>query len=113
MDVEIDEPFWTVRRPKLTFRFTVGWEAEPGTLDDGDLHITGPGGEEWWAAVFSMGKLQEIMDRWRETGESLNGSYFWAKGLVIVREPGLEGMIRAVEDLYDENGTLDDTLPRL
>ncbi|MDX3382335.1 hypothetical protein PV682_12815 [Streptomyces niveiscabiei] len=114
MDVEVDEPFWTVRRPKLTFRFTVGTEdGEPETLDDGDVLITGPDGEQWWAAIFSMSKLQEIMDRWRETGESLNGGYFWAKGLVIVREPGLEGMVLAIEDLYEEYGTLDDTLPRI
>jgi hypothetical protein len=113
MDIEVGEPFWTVRRPELTFRFTVGTGDEPGTLDDGDVLIIGPDGERWFAAVLAMSKIQEVLDRWRDTGENLNGTYLWMKGLVIVREPGVESMVRAVENLYDTYGTLDDTLPRL
>ncbi|MEU2335822.1 hypothetical protein ABZ770_18845 [Streptomyces sp. NPDC006654] len=37
----------------------------------------------------------------------------WAMGLLIVREPGMEGVIPAIEDLYDTYGTLNDTLPEL
>ncbi|GGR93073.1 hypothetical protein GCM10010269_35130 [Streptomyces humidus] len=113
MDIEVDEPFWTVRRPELTFRFTVETGDEPGTLDDGDVLVTGPGGKRWFAVVLAMSKIQEILDRCRDTGENLNGTYLWMKGLVIVREPGVESMVLAVEDLYDTYGTLDGTLPSL
>ncbi|GAQ59398.1 hypothetical protein [Streptomyces acidiscabies] len=113
MEIEVDEPFWTVRRPQLTFRFTVGETADPTTLDDGDTLVTGPGGEKWFATIMTPDRIRRIMDRWRDTGESLAGAYFQVPSLVIVREPGVESMVRAVEDLYEEYGTLDDTLPRL
>ncbi|WP_416970747.1 hypothetical protein [Streptomyces sp. 4F14] len=111
MEIEVDEPFWTVRRPALTFRFTLGVGEEPETLTDGDVLIEGPGGKRWFAVLQTMDLIREIMDRERAAGDSLGGAYFWTKGLVIVREPGMEGMIRAVEDLYDHYGDLDDILP--
>ncbi|MFC4506959.1 MULTISPECIES: hypothetical protein [Streptomyces] len=113
MEIEVREPFWTVRRPKLTFTFTVGDGRQPESLDDGDVLIVEPGGERWCANIMTQGRIQAIMDRWRGTGECLDGAYFWVQGLLIVREPGVESMVRAVEDLYDSYGTLDDTLPRL
>ncbi|MHC5909088.1 hypothetical protein ACVNF4_35265 [Streptomyces sp. S6] len=113
MDIKVDEPFWTVRGAKLTVRFTVGDGSTPETIDDGDVLIVGPGGEEWCANVMTQGRIQKIMDRWHGTGESLHGAYLWAEGLVVVREPGVDSMVRAVEDLYDQYGTLDDILPRL
>ncbi|MFI6931014.1 hypothetical protein [Streptomyces sp. NPDC050287] len=113
MDLEIDEPFWTVRRPELTFTFTVGDGQEPGTLDDGDVLIVGRDGERWCANIMTQGRIQAIMDRWRRTGESLDGAYFWVQGLLIVREPGVESMVRAVEDLFDAYGDLNGILPQL
>jgi hypothetical protein len=113
MEIEVDEPFWTVRRPALTFRFTLGEGEEPATLEDGDVLVVGPDGERWSANILTPERIREAMDRDRVSGDALGGSYFWMQGLVIVREPGLEGMVRAVEDLYDQYGTLDDTLPRL
>jgi hypothetical protein len=113
MDVEVDDPFWTVRTPKLTLRFTVGEGEEPATLEDGDVLIITPDGERWCANILTMGKIQEAMDRQRGTGESLDGAYFWVQGLVIVREPGVESMVRAVEGLLDAYGDLNGILPRL
>ncbi|MFD5537905.1 hypothetical protein ACFWIJ_08645, partial [Streptomyces sp. NPDC127079] len=51
------------------------------------------------------------MDRERVGGDALGGAYFWMKGLVIAREPGMEGMVRAVKDLYDAYGTLPELGP--
>ncbi|MFJ8105824.1 hypothetical protein [Streptomyces sp. NPDC096132] len=112
MDLEIDEPFWTVRTPKLAVRFTVGADEDPETLEDGDVLVIAPNGDRWWGVILTMGRIQAIMDRERGTGDSLGGAYFWAKGLVIVREPGMESMVRAIEDLYDSYGHLDGVLPR-
>jgi len=113
METEADPPFWTVRRPTLTFRFTLGEGEEPETLEDGDVLIEGPEGRRWSANILTTDRIREAMDRDRVSGDALAGSYFWMQGLVVVREPGMAGMIRAVEDLYDQYGTLDDTLPRL
>ncbi|MEX3105782.1 hypothetical protein DF268_14965 [Streptomyces sp. V2] len=113
MEIEVDEPFWTVRGSSLTVTFTVGDGSTPETIDDGDVLIVGPDGERWCANVMTQGRIQKILDRWRDTGECLSGAYLWAEGLVVVREPGVESMVRAVEDLYDRYGDLDGILPKL
>ncbi|MGI5284450.1 hypothetical protein ACQEVF_14050 [Nonomuraea polychroma] len=56
----------------------------------------------------TLGVVSKIMDRWRDTGECLSGRYFWCSDLVVIREPGFDSMIAAVQDMI-AIGEIDDS----
>lgn len=76
------------------------WEGyAPETADQADATIGLPDGTRRYATFMTLDVVSGIMDRWQETGESLNGRYFFCTDLVIIREPGFASMLDAVRDL--------------
>jgi hypothetical protein len=43
--------------------------------------------------------ISEIVDRWRGTGECLNGRHFWCSDLIVTREPGFVSMVDATRGM--------------
>ncbi|MDX3454413.1 hypothetical protein PV396_21105 [Streptomyces sp. ME02-8801-2C] len=108
-----DDPYWTVRTAKLSLRFLIGDGDSPETVDNVDAVITGPDGTRWSATLLTRSAIDSVMGRWATTGECLGGQYFQVQDLVIVREPGVDAMVRALEDIFDEYGLDTDVLPKL
>jgi hypothetical protein len=74
-----------------------------GDLDaaDGPLDIEldlGSGGR-YVGTVATLGQLQQLLDRWRTTGECLAGGYIWMRHLIIVSELTLHQIVAVVLDL--------------
>ncbi|MGA4540983.1 hypothetical protein ACPA54_13435 [Uniformispora flossi] len=53
-----------------------------------------------------------LLDRWRGSGECLDGGHFWVSDGLIVREPGLPAMVRVIDHLV-ETGEYTSVLQRL
>ncbi|SDI55940.1 hypothetical protein [Nonomuraea jiangxiensis] len=47
----------------------------------------------------TLGVISKIMNRQRDTDECLSGRYFWCSDLIVIREPGFDSMIAAVQDM--------------
>ncbi|MEU1721560.1 hypothetical protein [Nonomuraea sp. NPDC005692] len=47
----------------------------------------------------TLDAIQQVMDRYRDTGECSSGAYFWTTDLIIMRRPGIPAMVDAVADL--------------
>jgi hypothetical protein len=71
----------------------------PEAVENADGWVVLASGERWAATFLTYAEVGRIMDRWSETGESLNGGYFVCSDLVIIRRPGVREMFNAVRDL--------------
>lgn len=105
--IEIDGAFYRIGKPGFEMLIP-RWEGDaPETADQADATITLSDGTRRSATFMTLGVVSKIMDRWRDTGECLSGRYFWCSDLVIIREPGFDSMIAAVQDMI-ATGEIDD-----
>ncbi|RVX46888.1 hypothetical protein EDD27_9801 [Nonomuraea polychroma] len=107
MVIEIDGAFYRISKPSFEMLIP-RWEGyAPETADQADATITLSDGTRRSATFMTFGVVSKIMDRWRDTGECLSGRYFWCSDLVVIREPGFDSMIAAVQDMI-ATGEIDD-----
>ncbi|HET6288160.1 MAG TPA: hypothetical protein VFG15_15605 [Amycolatopsis sp.] len=76
----------------------------PEACENADGWVTLPDGSRWTATFLSYAELGRILDRWKVSGECLNGTYFTCPDLVLIREPGVRNMFSAVQDLVADGG---------
>ncbi|MFE7530808.1 hypothetical protein ACFU7Y_34615 [Kitasatospora sp. NPDC057542] len=77
-----------------------------------DAEVSLPDGSRWGATILTVGEVGRLMERWDGTGESLGGGYFSCPDGLIVRSPGLAGMVDVLVGLLAA-GDLQQTLNRL
>lgn len=87
-----------VERPDFTARFLIGNDP-PETVPRADVHVELADGTVRYVTFYTLPAIAEVLRRHRETGETANGAYFWSTDLVIVPEPGVPAMTRALEEL--------------
>ncbi|EFL17715.1 hypothetical protein [Streptomyces sp. C] len=108
-----DDPFHIVDTARFSVTYVLGDDDRPETVENTDAIITAPDGKQWSATLLTLAEIARIMDRWSATGECADGSYLQVRDLVVVREPGVEAMTRALVDIFDEYGMDTRVLPRL
>ncbi|MFF7075099.1 hypothetical protein [Streptomyces lavendulae] len=106
------EPLHTVETDRFSITYILGAEDDPRTVKNTDAIVTAPDGTRWSATLLTLDEVARVMDVWSTTGECADGSYFQVKDLVIVREPGMDSMTRALVDIFDEYGMNTEVLPR-
>ncbi|MBL7255237.1 hypothetical protein [Paractinoplanes lichenicola] len=79
----------TVRVPGAKIAFVLGGDDDPATVDDFDVVVTLDDGSRWSATLVTLPAIERTMDRWRGTGECLDGAFFQSQDLVILRHPGV------------------------
>lgn len=83
-------------RDGWTFRLLV---ADTGLSDLTDVEVRSPDQRRWVGTVGTLEAIDQIMTRYRRTGECLAGTYFWSSGLLILRDAEEEAAFDALEDL--------------
>jgi hypothetical protein len=94
-----DGPFYRVGRAGYEICFVPGAGEDLGEVCNVDLWVTFADGDRWSATAFTHDEVLRLMDHWRNTGECLNGSYFFCWDGLIVRDPGIPAMVRVIDDL--------------
>ncbi|MGW2770751.1 hypothetical protein [Streptomyces sp. NPDC001275] len=56
-------------------------------------------GNRWSGTVMTLDQVRRMMESWKDSGECLDGSYFYCWDGLIVRDPGIPAMVRAIDDL--------------
>ncbi len=64
-----------------------------------DVFLEPPDGSNWALTIFTVDEIGRLLARWKQTGEVANGGYFRAVGQLIVPEPGVAAMTKAIRDL--------------
>ena len=69
------------------------------------VEVRFPDGRDWAAKLYTPESVQVILEEWRRRGErrgELAGLYFWAPGVIMVREITRDGVVALVDDLITE-----------
>jgi hypothetical protein len=106
-------PYVTVQTEKFTVQFLLDGDDDPDTIEEVDATIIAPNGNRWSASLMTLRHAQKLMDRWQSTGENDSGHYFRCSDLVLVREGGLDSMVRALVGLFTDYSLETNVLPRL
>lgn len=69
-----------------------------------DIGLRNSSGERWWGSVATIDQIQERLDHYEISGECAGGAYFWAAGLVVVRDDSDNTLMKTVNDLIDTGG---------
>jgi hypothetical protein len=94
-----DGPFYRVRRDGYEIRFVPNAGVPLEEIDDVDMWVIFDSGERWSGTIYTLDNVRKVMTRWQETGECLDGRYFWVWDGLIVRDPGIDEMVAVVDDL--------------
>ena len=91
-----------MRRPGYTLSVSTG-EGDPP--QDARVEVRLPDGRGWDARLHTPESVRSILDEWRRRGErrgERSGLYFWAPGVIVIREITRDGVVALVEDLIAE-----------
>jgi hypothetical protein len=67
-----------------------------------EVRFSGGGG--WGATLYTSEVVRAILDEWRHVGGEHSGLYFWAPGVILIRELApFEHIVALVEDLIAED----------
>ena len=70
-----------------------------GPVPIGELEITDPDGTRRWGHLATIDQIEKRLIQHGNTGECADGSYFWATGLVILKDLEPSTVRAAVDDL--------------
>ncbi|GAB2930211.1 hypothetical protein GCM10027280_17260 [Micromonospora polyrhachis] len=90
--------YYMVERPAFTARFLLG-NGPPESVQDADVHVHLTDGSVRYLTFFTLPAIERVLQRQRTSGETAGGAYFWSTDLVIIPEPGVAAMARALEEL--------------
>jgi hypothetical protein len=69
--------------------------------DNVDVEVILNDGERYTATFFTITNIQQLMARYRGTGECANGLYFWSSRMIIVNELTRDAIVATVANLFD------------
>jgi hypothetical protein len=76
-----------------------------------NVEVRLPDGSRWGAALYTPEEIRAILDQWRRSDER-SGLYFWAPGVLIVRDLAHGSVAALVEDLIS-TGEFEEAFVRL
>src|SRR5262249_48202855 len=67
--------------------------------DNVDVEVAFDDGSRYMATFFTLQNIQKLMDNYEQTGECMQGFYFWAIDMILVRRLTRENIAKVVGDL--------------
>jgi hypothetical protein len=77
-----------------------------------DVEVHLPDGSRWSATIFTLAEVDRLMRRREGTREAAGGRCFWCSDGLIVRDPGIQGMVGVIAKLL-ASGEFDGAFHRL
>ena len=64
-------------------------------------------GKNYIATLITLKNIQTLMENHKKSGESLNGSYFWASGSFIIRDLKIDTINAVIKEMIKEEEFFD------
>ncbi len=96
-----DGPWYRVRAEAFEASFLPSPDEDLDAVCNVDAEVRLVDGSRWSATVFTVAEVERLMETWKQTGEALDGGYFWCSDGLIVREPGIDSMTQVIAGLLD------------
>ncbi|MFB6980298.1 hypothetical protein [Streptomyces scopuliridis] len=94
-----DGPCYRVPVEGFEALFLVGPDEGLDEVCNVDVEVRLPDRSRWSATIFTVDEVGRLMKRWEETGEAAGGRCFWCSDGLIVRDPGIVGMVDVIARL--------------
>ncbi|MET9592016.1 hypothetical protein ABZY45_13785 [Streptomyces sp. NPDC006516] len=98
------DPLYRVENQQFSALFMLGAEDSKETVENVDAELSLPDGTRWSATFMTLGAIEQVMNRWKDTGECASGAYFQCSDLVIIPEGGLVAMLDSFKGIIDSGG---------
>lgn len=85
-----NSPLMEVQLAGAVATFMLGADDDAAVVENVDVEVALDDGSRWAATLMTLAEIGRIMNRWRETGECLDGSYFHCADLVVIERGGVE-----------------------
>lgn len=103
-------PWYRVKTDSFELRLLPDPGEDLQAVNNVDAEVRTPDGNRWSATVLTVAELHRLMtEQWPETGEYSSGLCWHCPDGLIVREPGLDCIVRAVAAVVNE-GLISDVL---
>ncbi|GAA2535402.1 hypothetical protein [Winogradskya humida] len=94
------DPYLVVTEPAFKARFLLDPAADTEeTVANIDVIVDLTDGSSWSLTIITVDEVRRLLERWRKTGETAHGAYFWASDQLIVPAPGISAMTSAIREL--------------
>ena len=100
----VSDPLYRVDNQQFSAIFMLGAEDDKETVENVDAELVLPEGTRWGATFMTLRAIEQVMHRWKETGECSNGAYFQCPDLVIIPEGGVVAMLASFKGIIDSGG---------
>jgi hypothetical protein len=107
-----NNPFTKVQLRGAVAVFMLGADDDAVAVENVDVEVTLTDGSRWAATLLTLDEIRRLMERWKATGECLDGSYFQCADLVITERGGIEAATDLLRRLVD-TGQIRDVLVRV
>ncbi|WP_256959815.1 hypothetical protein, partial [Streptomyces viridochromogenes] len=94
-----DGPFYRVRRQGYEICFVAGEGEDLDEVCGIDMWVTFPDGQRWSGSVVTLDEARRVMDHRQDTGECLDGRYYYGWDNLLVRHPGIPAMTEVIDHL--------------
>ncbi|GAB2505233.1 hypothetical protein GCM10026982_34980 [Nocardiopsis aegyptia] len=96
-----DGPWYRVDGDGFTALYLPDPDEDLTLVDNVDVVVELADGTRWSGTLFTLAEVERLMAKDAETGEHLEGRYFWCVDSLIVRDPGVGDMTRVLAGLID------------
>jgi hypothetical protein len=92
--------------------FMLGADDDASAVENLDVEVTLSDGSRWAATLLTLDEIRRLMERWKTTGECLDGSYFQCADLVVIERGGIQMATGLLSRLVD-TGQIRDVFVRV
>ncbi|OIK17212.1 hypothetical protein BIV60_00550 [Bacillus sp. MUM 116] len=71
--------------------------------DNTDVIVTFSNRSKWIASFFTYKNIQTLREKNKQTGESMNGAYFWSSEMVLIDLVSRERIVEVIEYLIEND----------
>ncbi|MFI8791330.1 hypothetical protein [Streptomyces sp. NPDC055105] len=107
-----DGPYYRVRAEEFEALFLPGPDVALDEVCNVDVEVHLSDGSRWSATLFTLTEVDRLMKRWEETSEAAGGRCFCCSDGLVVRAPGISGMVTVIAELL-RSGEFDGAFHRL
>ncbi|CAL2082176.1 hypothetical protein [Tenacibaculum sp. 190524A02b] len=80
----------------------------PESFDDGNMDVfVLTDNKRYVATFFTFSNINTLINRYKKTGELLNGKYFWSSNMMLVSDLHENTIVEVVEDLIEKDEFLE------
>ncbi len=98
-DAGWDGPYYRARAEEFEALFLPSPDEVLDEVCNVDVEVHLPDGSRWSATILTLAEVDRLMRRWEGTGEAAAGRCFWCSDGLIVRDPGIQGMVGVIAKL--------------